>query len=163
MVPRWVVTLGAVVALAGPPAAPASTQGEPLAVVVHRQNPVTTVSISELRRLVLGEQSRWPNGRRVVLALREPGAAERALVVRRVCGMSESAFRRHFLQGLFAGDLSDAPRELTSANGVIRFVYNVPGAIGFVRPRDADSTVKIIAVNGLLPGDDGYPLVLDGP
>jgi diguanylate cyclase (GGDEF)-like protein/PAS domain S-box-containing protein len=153
MIPRSVVIVAAAVALlASPAAAPARPQGEPLVVVVNRQNPATTVSTAELRRLVLGERSRWPNGRRVVLALREPGAAERALVVRRVCGMSEQAFRRHYLHGMFAGDLSDAPRELTSANGVIRFVYNVPGAIGFVRSRDADSTVKIIAVNGLPRG-----------
>ena len=33
-----------------------------------------------------------------------------------------------------------------------------PGALGFVRPAEADATVKIVRVNGCAPGDPQYPL-----
>ena len=43
-----------------------------------------------------------------------------------------------------------------------RFIFNVPGAIGFVRAAEADATVKIVRVNGHAPGDPQYPLRLGG-
>jgi len=138
-------------------------QAEPIAIVVNRANPVSDISLAELRRLLLGERSRWRNGRRVTIVMREPGTAERSAILRQVLGMSESAFRRHFVQAVFIGDVSDSPRELASSNGVLRFVFNVPGAIGYVRTADADSTVKVVRVDGLAPDDPGYPLLFSGP
>ena len=149
--------------LAGAGRAGPRRQFEPLAIIVNRGNPATAVDRAELRRLLLGERSRWANGRRVTIVMREAGAPERLVVLQQVYGMSESTFRRYFLHAVYTGDVSDAPRELTSPNGVMRFVFNVPGAIGYVRAGDADSTVKVIAVDGLLPGDPGYPLLVPEP
>jgi hypothetical protein len=44
---------------------------------------------------------------------------------------------------------------------VLRFVFNVPGAIGYARASEVDSTVKVLRVDGLLPGEDGYGLEVD--
>jgi hypothetical protein len=41
---------------------------------------------------------------------------------------------------------------------VRKFVFNVPGAIGYVRPEDVDESVKVIKINGLLPSDADYVL-----
>lgn len=42
------------------------------------------------------------------------------------------------------------------------FVYSVPGAIGYVRPDEVDGSVKVIRVDGRLPGESGYRLTLTG-
>jgi hypothetical protein len=42
--------------------------------------------------------------------------------------------------------------------GVRKFVFNVPGAIGYVRATDVDSSVKILRVDGRLPEDKEYSL-----
>ena len=62
------------------------------------------------------------------------------------------------MQAVFSGETADAPKTLASTNGVLRFVYNVPGAIGYVRARDADSSVKMLRIDGRLPGEPGYRL-----
>ena len=52
------------------------------------------------------------------------------------------------------------PRTARDADGVKRFVFNVPGAIGVIRLADVDDTVKVLRVNGASPGDPHYPLVM---
>ena len=131
---------------------------EPLAIVVHRSNPLTEISLADLRRVFRGQRSRWSNGRRVTLVMRGPGAPERDAILRSVYGLDETEYRRASLQAVFGGQTSDAPKTLASSNGVVRFVYNVPGAIGYVRARDADASVKTLRVDGRLPGDPGYRL-----
>ena len=72
--------------------------------------------------------------------------------------MSESDFSRHFLQGLFTGELFVSPKTLANPVGVRKFVFNVPGAIGYVRASDVDATVKKRSVDGHLPEDKDYAL-----
>jgi hypothetical protein len=41
---------------------------------------------------------------------------------------------------------------------VLKFVFNVPGAIGYLRASDVDGSVKILRVDGHLPEDKDYNL-----
>ena len=41
---------------------------------------------------------------------------------------------------------------------MIRFIFNAPGAIGYVRADQVDGTTKVLRIDGLLPGDPKYPL-----
>ena len=131
---------------------------EPIAIVVNRSNPLTEISFADLRRVYRGQRTRWSNGRRVTLVMRDPGAPERNAILRSVYGLDEAEYRRSYLQAVFSGQTSDAPRTLATSNGVMRFVYNVPGAIGYVRARDVDASVKTLRVDGRLPGEPGYRL-----
>jgi hypothetical protein len=130
---------------------------EALAIIVNQVNPTDDLSLKELRAVFLGERSHWPNGRRITLVMMEPGP-ERDAVLHEVCRMSESDFRRHFLQGLLTGEFLVSPKNLSTAVGVRKFVFNVPGAIGYVRAEDVDESVKVIKINGLLPSDADYVL-----
>ena len=140
------------------PRAGHAQDAEPLAIVVNRNNPLTEISLADLRRVFRGQRSRWTNGRRVTLVMRDPGTPERDAILRSVYGLDEAEYRRSFLQAVFSGQTSDAPKTLASSNGVVRFVYNVPGAIGYVRARDVDASVKTLRVEGRLPGEPGYRL-----
>jgi hypothetical protein len=41
---------------------------------------------------------------------------------------------------------------------VRKFVFNVPGGIGYLRPGDVDATVKVLRIDELLPEERGYKL-----
>lgn len=129
-----------------------------LAIVVNTSNPVENLSMAELRKVFLGERSHWPNGRRITLVMMEPGQPERKALIREVCQMNESDFSQHFLHGLFTGEVFVSPKTLASPVGVRKFIFNVPGAIGYVRATDVDSSVKVIRVDGHLPEDKEYSL-----
>ena len=143
-------------------ASTASTSGDDtLAIIVNQTNNVDDISLRELRTLFLGERSHWANGRRITLVMMDPGLAERRAVLRDICRMNETEFSRHFLQGLFTGEVFVSPKTLSSPTGVRKFVFNVPGAIGYVRASDVDATVKVIRVNGHRVDDPEYPLRIE--
>jgi ABC-type phosphate transport system substrate-binding protein len=160
--PRTLSALGLALFVAMPGAARAQ-RTEPLAVVVNRANPTDDVSVAELRRIFRGQRSRWPSGRRVTLLMRDGAAPERAALLRFLYGLNEQDYRRGFIQAVFSGEASDAPRMLASANGMLRFVFNAPGAVGYVRASEVDSTVKVLRVDGRLPGEPGYRLEVAAP
>lgn len=131
---------------------------EPLVIVVNRSNPVDDLSLAELRRIFLGNRSHWANGRRITLVMRDPGEQERRIILRDVCGMNEDQLRDHFLHGLFTGEILVSPKVLSTPAGVRKFIFNVPGAIGYLRVSDLDDTIKIVRIDELLPSDKSYKL-----
>jgi len=134
---------------------------EPLAIIVNRSNTISDLSTAELRHIFLGDRSHWPSGRRITLVMREPGEPERKCMLHDLYQMSESDLKNHFLHGLFTGDILVSPKILATAVGVRKFVFNVPGAIGYVRLSDVDGSVKVLRVDELLPDDRGYRLKLE--
>ncbi len=143
---------------ATPPGSDQPNPTEPLVIVVNRSNPVNELSFDELRRIFLGNRSHWPNGRRITLVMREPGELERKTVLHDVCGMNEDQFKTHFVHGLFTGEILVSPKILSSPMGVRKFIFNVPGAIGYLRVADVDDSVKVVRIDELLPDDKGYKL-----
>ena len=131
---------------------------EPLVIVVNRSNPLDDLTSAELRRIFLGNRSYWANGRRITLVMREPGEPERSTILREVCGLTEDQLKNHFLHGLFTGEILVSPKILSSPTGVRKFIFNVPGAIGYLRIGDVDPTVKVVRIDELLPEDKGYKL-----
>ena len=55
------------------------------------------------------------------------------------------------------------PKTLSTPVGVRKFIFNVPGAIGFLRASDVDATVKVLRIDELLPEDRGYKLRVQSP
>jgi len=131
---------------------------EALAIIVNKSNPIDNLSLTELRKIFLAEQTRWPNGHRMTVVMRQPGQDERATVLRLIYRMSERDFNRYFLRGTFTGETQAVPKTLATAASARKFVFNVPGAIGYVRAGELDDSVKILRVDGRAPQDGGYPL-----
>ena len=142
---------------AGGPTEPSPPE-QNLAIIVNASNPIDNLSMSELRKVFLGERRHWPNGRRITLVMMEPGQPERKALIREVCQMNETDFNQHVLHSVFTGEVFVTPKTLASPVGVRKFVFNVPGAIGYVRATDVDSSVKILRVDGHLPDDKEYAL-----
>jgi phosphate transport system substrate-binding protein len=147
------IPVGAVRDPAGQPPA-----GEALAIIVHPSNPVSALTTGELRHIFMIETQTWPHGRKITVVLREKGQPERTDAIRLICGVSEIEYERHVLFQTFRGSISLGPRSIQSAAAMIRFIFNAPGAIGYVRADQADGTTKVVAIDGLLPGDPNYPL-----
>ena len=131
---------------------------EPLALVVNHMNSLDNLAFTELRKIFLGSQVYWPDGRRITLVMREPGEPERKTILHDVCGMNEDQFKTHFLSGLYRGEILVSPKTLASSAGVRKFVFNVPGAIGYLRMSEVDSSVKVLRIDEVFPEDKSYKL-----
>ena len=134
----------------------ASAGEETLVIVVNKANPVENFKFDDLVRLFMAEQSHWPNGNRVTLVMHEIGRPERHAVLQSIYGMNEREFRSYFLNASILGKVASPPKVLATPAGVRRFIFNVPGAIGYLRLSDVDSSVKIVRVDSRAPGEPGY-------
>jgi ABC-type phosphate transport system substrate-binding protein len=124
--------------------ATAAVADESLVVIVNPANNVSTLSLSDLQNIYRGEKARWPNGKLILLLMPAPGSPERSAVLKKVYKMSEGDYVKYFIQASFTGEVSAAPKDLGSAAQVKEAVASNPGAIGYVKQSDADSTVKVI-------------------
>ena len=131
-----------------------------MVIIVNNENQLSELPIGELRRMLLGEVTRWPDGRRITIAMREPGQPERDAVLRLVCRMNDQDFTRYLLQAAYRGELQGGPKLLDTAVGVRRFVFNVPGAIGYVRSDEVDRSVKVLRIGGTVPEGPAFGLTL---
>lgn len=154
----------AAVLLAGAPAlraqsAPlAFSARDALAIVVHPSNPVDDLTLSELRRIFMFDTQTWTHGRKITVVVRERGQPERAEAIRLICGLGEEQYDKHVLLQTFRGTIGQGPREILSARAMLRFVFNAPGAIGYVPADEVDGTTKVLRIDGLLPNAPRYAL-----
>ncbi|MGB7846072.1 MAG: hypothetical protein WBL63_10680 [Candidatus Acidiferrum sp.] len=133
-----------------------------LAIVVNRSNPVDSLSLAELHKIFMGDQTHWSNGRRITVVMLEPGKVERQVVLNQIYRMDEKEFSKYFLHGMFTGEVHAAPKSLAASGEVLKFVFNVPGAIGYAKANDIDDSVKIVRIDSRLPGEREYPIRLRG-
>jgi ABC-type phosphate transport system substrate-binding protein len=139
---------GSVATWSSPPGQAAQlVEPAPLVFVVNRKNPVETLSLADVRMMLLGERSHWPSGARVTVVMRDPKQPERDAIVRLVCRMDDRDYTRTVLRAVFTAELQSAPKLLGTPAGVIRFVYNVPGAIGYIRVSEVDDNVKAVRLS----------------
>lgn len=134
-----------------------------LAIVVNRSNLTENLSFGDLRKIFMGERSRWPNGHRVIVTMMESGNSERDAILREVYRMSERGYRDYFLRGTYTGDIPASPKTLSSPIILRKFVFNTPGAIGYLRASDVDESVKVVSIGGRLPEDLEYKLRIERP
>jgi ABC-type phosphate transport system substrate-binding protein len=135
-----------------------NTATNDVAVVVHPDTPVDNLSLSELRRLVLGDRGFWPASVRVTLLLRAPVAHERDVILRVVCQMTESQFRQHWIAKVFRADTAVAPKIVYSSEMSIEMVARIPGAITFVDASRVGKNLKVLKIEGRAPFETGYVL-----
>lgn len=131
--------------------------GQDVAVIVHPDVPVDSLTYAELRRVLLGDREFWASGLRVTLLIRAPIAHERDVVVRDVCQMTEAQFRQHWIGKVFRADTAAGPKIVYSAEMALDQVTRTPGALTFALASSAAGKGgKILKIDGKLPGQAGY-------
>ena len=137
--------------------------GDPIVVIVNGSNPVSDVSLSELKKLFMSDKSRWDTGKAVAPVMVTAGQPERAAFLKAVCGMSDGDFSKYFMQAAFSGKDVTPPKEVASSQAVKNVVATSPGAIGFIKAAEfhgdgSDGGVKSVKVDGIAASDPGYKL-----
>jgi hypothetical protein len=134
----------------------ASGQTGAVAVVVNEKNPVNNLSSPELRKLFAGEKHSWSGGVPVKLFVRAAGAYER-IVLLRLLGMTEREYKQYWAAQVFRGEAQAEPLALFS-NGMQKEAVAVyPGAVALVNFQDVKPGMKVVRVDGHMPGEAGYP------
>jgi hypothetical protein len=129
-----------------------------VAVVVNPSNPITGISSLDLHRIFAGDKIAWNGSLAVIPFVRAAEARERHVLLDKVMRMSESEYRNYWLHKIYGGAASREPLALYSNGMVLEAVRSEKGGIALIHAADVKSGVKVIKVDGFLPGSQGYPL-----
>ena len=138
-------------------AAPVVAQNVDVAVVINPSNPTVNVTTSELRKIFAGEKRSWERGLRIKLIVRSPGCYER-LALLKLLGMSESEYKQYWAAQIFRGEADSEPFAAPSVGMQKEAMTVFPGSISLVNLQDVKPGMKILKVDGRLPGAPGYTL-----
>ena len=129
-----------------------------VAIVAHSGVPVDNLELPELRKIFRGDRQYWSSNLRITLLMRAPVARERDIVLKSLYQMTEAQFRQYWISKVFRDESATGPKVVYSNEMVTELVANIPGCIAFVDASQVPKNVKVFKVNGLLPGEKGYPL-----
>jgi ABC-type phosphate transport system substrate-binding protein len=135
-----------------------TSRGTDIAVVVNPDTPVSDLSLADVRKVLLGERQYWNSKLPVVLLIRAPVARERDVVLKVIYQMSEDQFKQYWVAKIFRAEAATPPKIVYSNDMQYELVTAMPGAIAFVDARNVRPGLKVLRVDGHLPGEANYPL-----
>jgi len=139
------------------PARRVDAAGGDVAVVVSPANNTSSLSMGELRKVFNGEKRSWSGGTQVKLLVRPAGTHERAALLN-LLGMSESEYKQYWTSQIYKGEAQSEPIVLPS-NGMQKEALSVyPGAIALVDAAEVKAGMKVLKIDGHLPGESSYPV-----
>ena len=115
-------------------------------VVVHRNNPIGSISRAELSAVYMKRRRSWRDGRRIVPVDQHPRERVREQFSRAVHGKNAAYVTRYWQRLIFSGR-GIPPPQLQNDAAVLELVRNHRDAIGYIgRDTPPGDGVKVIAV-----------------
>jgi hypothetical protein len=90
--------------------------------------------------------------------MRNQESPERTLLLQKVCHMTDAEYHQHWMEKIFRGEVTSEPVTLPSVGTALNFVSSVKGGISFVDQVSVRPGIKVLRIDGRLPGEQGYPL-----
>src|SRR4051812_46703654 len=131
-------------------------RGMDIAIVVNKDNPVSELSFRELTALFELQQQFWKGGTRVHVIIPQAGRPERNVMLKTVYHRTDDSLNKYWLNRMFKAEITDLPQIEPSDEKVKQEVAHRPNAIGFIDASKVDDTVKVLRIDGLLPGVEKY-------
>jgi len=131
-----------------------------LAVIVNKGNPTESLSIAQLRRLILGDIRTWPDRKPVTLVSRETSSDVFKCVLSSIVRMSDGEYHRYIVSAEFRGGDPLAIKTVNSGEVAAKVIAGSAGSIAVVPANELPAisgAVRVVRVNGKEPGEAGYP------
>ncbi|HKE32877.1 MAG TPA: substrate-binding domain-containing protein [Candidatus Angelobacter sp.] len=139
-------------------AAPGAGDESDVAVIVNPENPADSITSVELRKIFAGEKRSWNSNLPVFLVVRAPQAREREVLLERILKMTESEYKQYWIKKVYSGEVQREPLTLLSNGMQLEAIRAEKGGIALINLRDVREGVKVIKIDGRMPGTPGYPL-----
>jgi ABC-type phosphate transport system substrate-binding protein len=114
-------------------------------VIVHPSSVVNLMGREELSRIFLRKQLAWRYGEATMPVDQRESSAVREAFTAAVHRRSVQAVSFYWQQQVFSGRAAPPPEKLNDA-GVVEYVADNPGAVGYVTPNAKLNGVKVIQV-----------------
>jgi hypothetical protein len=132
-----------------------------MVVIVNKSNTTESLSMAQLRKLILGDVRTWPDKQPVMLVSRELSSDVFKCMLSAIVRMNDAEYRRYILSSEFRGGEPLAVRTVNSGAVAAKIIAALGGSIAVVAAGELPAmggTVRVVRVNGKEPGEAGYPL-----
>lgn len=136
-----------------------------IVVVVNRDNPVTSFSMIELKRIYVGEITQWrsnnENNAAIILIDYRHKSKIATKFYKKVTGFSHSRVRLKWIGKMLNGEIQRLPVNFDSDDDILEFISKNRWCIGFITSSSFDSlmtSIKSVQINGKNYNDRDYPL-----
>ena len=135
-----------------------------LAIIANRDNSTSELSSKELMDIFKAEKQYWnkDNIGKIYLTMRESGSHEKEMALKLIYKMSEGELKKFWIGKIYRGNIADFPRVFESDISMKKFISKSRDAIGIISSDNVDDTIKVLSIDGKLPGEDGYKLTFQG-
>jgi hypothetical protein len=155
-----VACLSLLCSYSGLSAAVFSSAAEPrvrLVVVVQKSNPLSELSLRDLKRLYLGEYITDTDGKKLMALNHPPQSPDRVGFDQVVLKMTPEEAGRFWIDRKIRGQTA-APRSVAPRELLRKFVAASPGAVAYLHEGEVDPQLKALAIDGKRPNEADYPL-----
>ncbi len=128
-----------------------------LAVIVAKDSPLQGLKMTGLRRIFTNADDSGFSGQRSTPFNHTARSSDRIGFDQTVLHMSPEEVSRFWIDRKIRG-LPGPPRAVDSLSQLLRLVSRNSAGIGYARPAQLSSDVRVIRVDGKLPSEAGYPL-----
>lgn len=105
------------------------------------------LSLSELKSILMGENQRWKNGDRILIALMKTNTPLGKTISSKIYDMTGDELNKFWLALVFQGK-AQAPKFFSSTEELKNFVAQNRGAIGILDKPFTDTEIKFIMIDG---------------
>ncbi len=127
-------------------------EAKQLAVIVDKANTTADITLPDLVKILKGEGHKWPDGKNVVVVLRDLSTPEMQTAMQKIYKMQPEEFKAMIAAHKGAITVANSEEEL------LKMVSSTPGAIGLVDVYSITNQVNVLKVDGKLPLQQGYAL-----
>lgn len=134
-----------------------------VAIIANKENTVSELTLRDVKKIFKCDKQYWGRneiyGNKIYLIVQGGDNLPTKVLLSKLYGMKgEHELKQYWLSKMVGEDASSFPHELNSDGAVKRFVSQAENAIGFIDASSVDDRVKVLRVDGKLPGDPGYVL-----
>ncbi|MEW6732076.1 MAG: hypothetical protein AB1489_12180 [Acidobacteriota bacterium] len=114
-------------------------------VIVHNDNPISSISKAKLSNMFLKKETKWENGRKAIPVDQKDTAVVRVAFSKAIHNKAISAVKSYWQQKIFSGR-DVPPPELDSDSAVISYVQANADAIGYVSGNVPTGKFKVLVI-----------------
>lgn len=131
-------------------------ESEPIVVIVNKNITIDSLTIGDLSKIYKGQMKTWPDGQRIFVIERPVDSRIRVWFYKLVLKAKPG---KHFFK---PGSPVPLKRMVSKSSlSATRMVSRIPNAIAYVYLRDVRKEQKILKIEGILPTERKYKLIVN--
>lgn len=125
---------------------PSISRGEDFVIIVNKNNPITSISISKLKRIYLKNIKTWETGDRIVPVDIDEGSPLKKEFYKSIFEKAVEEMRVYWIRQRITNNIKP-PRVYKTSNDIKNYVAGVKGAIGYIEKSALDDSVQVVEVH----------------